>query len=94
MVELVIEKPKNEREKMVKWIKKLLGIDAATRIRSTASRFSSVVDTLRSAISELDGDIISNQVVIQSLKAENTELGASKVTALKLIAGIKNLLGD
>lgn len=79
---------------MVKWIKRLLGITAAQKIEATISQFTGITDTLRAAIIEIDGDITDNQIEIQALKTENTNLGKSKVEALSLIKGISELLGN
>lgn len=82
--------------KMLDWIKRLFYLPATgtEKIQAIVGEFTATVDRLRSAIDEIDSDITSNQSVIATLKAENTVLGATKVTGLKLINGIKTLLGD
>ena len=82
---------------MFDWIRKLFGNRFKTGtevVNDVISQFTDTVDTLRSAIDEIDGDICDNQIDIQALKTENTELGNSKVQALGLIRGLKELLGN
>ncbi len=81
---------------MFDWIRKLFDvpITGTEKVQAIVGEFTTTVDRLRLAIDEIDGDITSNQHIIATLKAENSVLGASKVTGLKLIAGIKTLLGD
>lgn len=81
---------------MFDWIKRLfcVPVTGTEKIQAIVGEFTATVDKLRSAIDEIDSDITSNQSIITSLKAENTVLGASKVTGLKLINGLKTLLGD
>lgn len=83
--------------KMLSWIRKLFGNKFKTGteiVDDVVSQFTDTVDTLHSAIEDIDGDITYNQSKITVLKAKNTYLGATKVTGLKLIRGIKTLLGD
>lgn len=82
---------------MFDWIRKLFGNKFKTGteiVNDVVNQFTDVVDTLHSAIDDIDGDITYNQSQIAVLKARNTYLGQTKVTGLKLITGIKNLLGD
>lgn len=79
---------------MRKWIKRFLGIDAGSKIRTIVNQFTTIVENLQCAIVDIDGDITDNQIDIQVLKTENTQLGASKVEALKLIKGLNELLGS
>ena len=82
---------------MFDWIRKLFGNKFKTGteiVNDVVSQFTDTVDTLCSAIDDIDGDITDNQLKIAVLKAKNTYLGETKVTGLKLIAGIKTLLGD
>ena len=81
---------------MFDWIKRLfcVPVTGTEKVQAIVGEFITTVDRLHSAIDEIDSDITSNQSIIATLKAENTVLGASKVTGLKLINGIKTLLGD
>ena len=81
---------------MFDWIRRLfcVPVTGTEKIQAIVGGFTAAVDRLHSAIDEIDSDIISNQSIIATLKAKNTVLGASKVTGLKLIRGIKTLLGD
>ena len=82
---------------MFDWIRKLFGNKFKTGteiVNDVVSQFTDTVDTLRSAIDDIDGDISHNQFRISALKAKNTVLGETKVIGLKLITGIKTLLGD
>lgn len=81
---------------MFDWIRRLfcLPVTGVDKIQVIVGEFTAVVDRLHSAIDEIDTDIVYNQNQIQVLKQKNTVLGESKVTGLKLISGIKTLLGD
>lgn len=82
---------------MLNWIRKLFGNKYKTGteiVNDAVNQFADTVDTLRSAIEDIDGDIQDNQIRVQALKAKNAVLGETKVTGLKLISGIKSLLGD
>ena len=81
---------------MSNWIKKLFCLPASgtEKIQAIVGEFADIVDRLAKAINEIDDDITYNQSQIAVLKAKNTFLGQTKVTGLKLITGIKNLLGD
>jgi len=79
---------------MIKYIKKLFAIDAVTKVCATISQFTTIIETLHSAITEIEGDITDNQIDIQTLKTENKRLGNAKAEALGLIRGLNDLLGN
>lgn len=63
------------------------------KINKIVGTFTDTLVQLEEAVQQVQDEITSNQNIVEELKAQNTLLGATKVTGLKLIAGIKRLLG-
>ena len=64
------------------------------RIDEVIGTFTDTLTELQEAVEQVTNEITSNQHIVEELKAQNTLLGQTKVAALKLINGIKNLLGE
>lgn len=82
---------------MFDWIRKLFGNRFKTGteiVNDVVIQFTTMTDQLNEGIALITEDIENNQNIIADLKAQNTELGKSKVQALGLIRGINDLLGN